>query len=79
MTIAEISTLIAAGGFVLSVMVSVFISGVFKGRTETRLAMLEANQDRLATKEQLAGVKEDLAEIKGMFRMTLRTESERGG
>ena len=66
------ASLISGAAFTLSLLGSVFISGVARGRTETRLTMLETNQDRLATKEQLAGVKEDLAEIKGMFRMTLR-------
>lgn len=66
--------LIAAVGVILSLLGSAFISGIFRGRTETRLTLLENNQANLATKEQLAGVKEDLAEIKGMFRMTLRTD-----
>lgn len=63
---------IAIAGFALSLLGATFVSGTFRGKTETRIAMLEANQDKLATKEQLAGVKEDLAEIKGMFRMTLK-------
>lgn len=67
-----LEVLIATGGFLMSVLASVFIAGTFKGRTDTRLAMLEKTQDTLATKDQLAGVKEDLAEIKGMFRMTLK-------
>jgi hypothetical protein len=67
-----ISAIIAGSGFVLSVIGSAFIAGLRWGTVRTRLEMLESNQDRLATKDQLAGVKEDVAEIKGMFRMTLR-------
>jgi hypothetical protein len=71
-----LSAAIAGIGVTMSLLGSVFITGVSRGRTETRLAMLEMNQDKLATKEQLTGVKEDLAEIKGMFRMTLRDGSD---
>jgi len=73
---AQLAILIAAVGVVLSLLGSAFISGVFRGRTETRLTLLETNQAALATKEQLAGLKEDVAEIKGMFRMTLRTDGD---
>jgi hypothetical protein len=72
MTPDETAIFISGGGFILSILGSIFSVGVFKGRTDARIAILEANQDKLATKEQLAGVKEDLAEIKGMFRMTLK-------
>lgn len=75
MSTETLSVIISAAGLILSLLGSAFISGMFRGKTETRLSLLEANQDKLATKEQLAGVKEDLAEIKGMFRMTLRTDA----
>lgn len=74
MTPEVVSVVIAGAGLLLSLLGSVFISGIFRGQTQTRLTVLENNQANLATKEQLAGVKEDLAEIKGMFRMTLRTD-----
>lgn len=67
-----LSAVVTGLGVAVSLLGSVFISGIARGRTETRLSVLETNQDKLATKEQLTGVKEDLAEIKGMFRMTLR-------
>ena len=67
-----VATWISGAGFALSVLASAYISGRRDGRIDLRVTMLEANQDKLATKDQLAGVKEDIAEIKGMFRMTLR-------
>lgn len=51
---------------------SAFIAGYRWGSVKTRLDMVEKNMGHMATREQLAGVKEDVAEIKGMFRMTLR-------
>lgn len=66
--------LIAAVGFVFSVGTSAFISGVRWGTVKARLDMVESMVTNAATKDQLAGVKEDVAEIKGMFRMTLRND-----
>lgn len=57
---------------------SAFISGVRWGTVKTRLDMVEQGMSQMATKEQMAGVKEDVAEIKGMFRMTLRDGSGDG-
>lgn len=56
----------------ISVMGSAFITGLRWGTVKARLDMLENQVRTMATKEQLAGMKEDVAEIKGMFRMTLR-------
>jgi hypothetical protein len=66
------AALISGAGLFLSLLGSAYISGRRDGRMDVRVAMLEASQEKLATREQLAGVKEDVAEIKGMFRMTLR-------
>lgn len=63
---------IAVVGFILSIGMSIFLSGVRWGKAETRIEMLERDQHNFATKEQVEGLKEDLKEIKGMFRMTLR-------
>ena len=49
---------------------SAFIAGYRWGTVKTRLDMMELQVNTLATKDQLAGVKEDVAEIKGMFRLT---------
>lgn len=50
------------------------------GGAAYRLNALEHRMDQMgtqmATKDQLAGVKEDIAEIKGMFRMTLRESGD---
>lgn len=73
-----VSAVIAGAGVLLSLFSTSYVSGKNQGRNEIRLANLEANQGNMATKEQLAGVKEDLAEIKGMFRMTLRTDGPDG-
>jgi len=63
---------ISAGGVVISAVTAAAIAGARWGSTNTRLDLLERSFGTLASKEQLAGVKEDVAEIKGMFRMTLK-------
>lgn len=68
----DTAALITAVGVVLSWIGAVFIAGFRFGSIATRLDRVEKAQDSLATKDQLAGVKEDVAEIKGMFRMTLK-------
>lgn len=78
-----LSLLIALVGFICSVLGATFLSGTRWAevradirRNSERVSILEGNQGNLATKEQLADVKSDLAEIKGMFRMTLREPAE---
>jgi len=66
------SAVIAAGGFVLSLFGALSVSTYRSGRNDARLTALEMTISTLATKDQFAGLKEDVAEIKGMFRMTLR-------
>ncbi|HEV2354699.1 MAG TPA: hypothetical protein VGR89_10665 [Puia sp.] len=70
-----IAGIISGAGFLFSVIGSAFIAGYRWGSVKTRLEIIEKSQATMATKEQLAGVKEDVAEIKGMFRMTLRDGS----
>jgi len=65
----DIEIFIGVGTIVVSIIGSAFISGMRWGSTNNRLDNLEREVRAAATKEQLAGVKEDLAEIKGMFRM----------
>lgn len=60
---------ITAFGIIVSWGGSAFIAGYRWGSVKTRLDLLENSVQAMATKEQLSGVKEDLAEIKGMFRM----------
>jgi hypothetical protein len=64
-----LALLISGAGLFLSWTGSALIVGVRWGNVQTRLTMLEHQQSNLATKDQLAGLKEDVAEIKGMFRM----------
>lgn len=70
------SALISLAGVVFSLAGAVYVAGRRDGRRDTRIDFLEEQfrsmANSMATKEQLAGVKEDVAEIKGMFRMTLR-------
>lgn len=67
-----IAALISVAGVFVSLLGSAFITGVRWGTVKTRLDILEKTVGYMATKDQLAGIKEDVAEIKGMFRMTLR-------
>ena len=74
---SEAAAIISGIGLLFSWTGSALIVGVRWGSVKTRLDMLETSQGGLATKEQLAGVKEDLAEIKGMFRMVPVDGSDR--
>lgn len=58
----------------LSWRVAVYSSGKRQGAIETRLTYVESKQDTLATKEQVGNIEKDLREIRGMFRMVLRTD-----
>lgn len=60
---------ITAAGIGISWAGSAFIAGYRWGTVKTRLDVLEISVSNSASREQLSGVKEDLAEIKGMFRM----------
>ena len=69
---AEVQLIIGAATLFLSWGGSIFIAGYRWGSVKTRLDIMEGGMATMATKDQLAGVKEDVAEIKGMFTMTLR-------
>ena len=69
---AEVQLIIGAATLFLSWGGSIFIAGYRWGSVKTRLDIMETGMATMATKDQLAGVKEDVAEIKGMFTMTLR-------
>lgn len=75
MTQLGITVAIAAGGFLLSLAGSMFIAGFRWGSVKVRLEIMEKQMPSLATKDQLSGIKEDMAEIKGMFRMVPRDGS----
>ena len=70
------SAAISGVGLMLSLIGSAFIAGFRWGSVKIRLDVMEAGMGTMATKEQLSGVKEDVAEIKGMFRMTLRSSED---
>lgn len=74
---AALQAIIAGATLIFSWAGSAFIAGYRWGTVKTRLDVMEAGMPNLATKDQLAGVKEDVAEIKGMFTMTLRDGTTR--
>jgi len=78
MTQTGVMVIVAVGTFLASIGGSLFIAGSLWGGVRTRLDILEKQLPTLATREQLTGVKEDLAEIKGMFRMVPRDEHDGG-
>lgn len=63
------SAVISLGGIIVSIISAVFIAGTRWGNVNARLTNLETHS---ASKEDLQGVKESLAEIKGMFHLTLK-------
>jgi len=69
---AIISGVSLLGSWIISSLVSARKSGERDGRNDLRLSLLESNQDKLATKEQLGNVEKQLARIEGMFTMTLK-------
>lgn len=60
--------------FIMSLGVSVFLSGMRRGSTDRRLIEIEKKQDQMATRDQIVDLKERIAEIKGMFRMIPKDE-----
>jgi hypothetical protein len=67
-----VSSLISIAGIIVSIMGAAIVVAFRAGGASDRLTRMEKDMTRMATTEQLAGVKEDLAEIKGMFKMTLK-------
>lgn len=67
--VGVIAGLVGGGGTSLA---SSFRAGVKWGNIETRITVLEGAITNMATKDQVAGLKEDVAEIKGMFTMVLK-------
>lgn len=72
MSTAILATVIAAVGVIISVLTTLAIVSYKIGGASNRLTTVENNMSNMATREQLSSVKEDIAEIKGMFRMTLK-------
>jgi len=71
-TAADVEVLVGILSVLVSWIGAAFIAGYRWGAVKIRLDNLEKTVTDAATKDQLAGVKEDVAEIKGMFRMTIK-------
>jgi hypothetical protein len=69
---ALVAVIIAAVGVIVSVLSTLAIVAYRVGGASNRLTTMENNMGNMATRDQLSAVKEDIAEIKGMFRMTLK-------
>lgn len=65
----EISLIIGVVAFLLSVSVSMFISGTRWGRLETKLDDLQEDRVR---KSDIKGFSDRLSRIEGMFTLTLK-------
>lgn len=68
----ETSFIIAGIGFVGSLIGSATIVAFRAGGRDERIIRMENDLRNAATKEQFNALKEDVAEIKGMFRMVLK-------
>ena len=66
------AVIIASIGVLISILSAIAIVSFRAGGAADRLTRMEKDMANMATKEQLSTVKEDIAEIKGMFRMTLK-------
>jgi len=74
MSTDAVSVLVSAAGVLISALVSLFISGSAWGRIRTDVDHLKAAYPDLASKEQVSGLSRDVAEIKGMFRVSLKPD-----
>lgn len=72
MTPETTSILISAVGVGLSLIGSGMIVAFKAGGRDERIIRMEEDLRNAATKEQFSALKEDVAEIKGMFRMVLK-------
>lgn len=64
---AAAQLVIAAAGFVASVITSVFVAGSRWGRFSSELRALQEAEKQHATKDDVGHLREQIAEIKGMF------------
>lgn len=72
MTALTVEIIISTAGFIMSLMGSALIVAFRAGGASDRFTRMEKDMSNMATKEQLSALKEDVAEIKGMFRMQLK-------
>lgn len=68
------AVVVSLGGILVSAVVSVFISGVAWGKVKANVDYLMQTRTDLASKDQVNNLALQVSEIKGMFRVTLKTE-----
>lgn len=71
---SDVSIIIALIGLVLSVVASAFIAGMRWGSVNQRLEQLQQADAQHASKADVGQVREQLAEIRGMFRLTFKDD-----
>lgn len=71
MSPVDAAVLVAAIGVVLSASTSLIICGIAWGKLRANVDYLMTTRSDLASKTQVDALTKDLAEIKGMFRVTL--------
>lgn len=72
MTSNTVALIIAGGGFLLSIVTTLMIIAIAYGSLREQVRELQSERSRLVTKDDLAPIKESLAEIRGMFRLELK-------
>lgn len=73
MSETAIMAVIGIATFILSVSVSMFVSGTRWGRVETQLTDLQHDRVR---QSDITGLRDRLSKIEGMFTLTLRDHHE---
>ncbi len=68
------SAVIALVGLVLSIIAAVFVAGSRWGAVQVRLEQLSRADADHASKGDVAALREQLAEIRGMFRLSLKDD-----
>lgn len=74
MTPVELQLIISLATVACSLGGAAFIAGSRWGRVQAELAALKAERGQLATKTDVQAVSERVAEIRGMFTLTIRDE-----
>lgn len=69
-----IDFLISLVGLIASIASATYIAGKRQGRDTQRIKVLEQQYEHLATKDDILHISEKVAEIRGMFQLTLRQD-----
>jgi hypothetical protein len=75
-TTTGLEAVIAALGVIFSLLTSLVVVAFSYGRLVQRVNALEAGRVELATKSDIGHLSESIAEIRGMFKLTLRDDQE---